>query len=50
MATAEKMILSKFQKEFRTEEDCESYLAAQRWANVFNCPKCNHDQSDTFPF
>lgn len=42
MAKAESMSLTRFQKEFGTEENCASYLAHKRWKDGFSCAKCNH--------
>jgi transposase-like protein len=34
--------LRQFQAEFATEEACQRYLAACRWPEGFNCPRCGH--------
>jgi hypothetical protein len=44
MARADEMSLIKFQKEFKTEEDCVSYLSSQKWKNGFQCPKCKYEK------
>lgn len=44
MARADEMSLIKFQKEFKTEEDCVSYLSSQKWKNGFQCPKCRYEK------
>jgi transposase-like protein len=44
MAKADEMSLIKFQKEFKTEEDCVSYLSSQKWKDGFQCPKCKHEK------
>jgi transposase-like protein len=44
MAKADKMSLIRFQREFNSEEICESYLLNKRWPNGFRCPHCEHDQ------
>ena len=36
--------LMEFERWFRTEESCRSYLANLRWPNKFCCPRCKHDQ------
>ncbi len=33
-----------FLVQFRTEDDCWSYLFEMRWLNGFLCPKCNSDK------
>jgi transposase-like protein len=32
-----------FQQQFKSDEDCERYLAKLRWPNGFRCPNCGHD-------
>ena len=39
-----KMNLLQFQKEFRTEEDCQHWLFSTRWPQGFQCPRCNQGE------
>lgn len=39
------MNLTKFEKEFRTEEQCREYLFKLRWQNGYLCPRCQCDKS-----
>jgi transposase-like protein len=35
-------LLDTLDNTFQTEEDCEKFLMKNRWANGFNCPRCDH--------
>lgn len=35
----------KFNKAFKTEDDCKSYLYALKWQNGYQCRKCGHNLS-----
>ena len=37
--------LFEFQELFKTEEDCQLYLAAIKWKEGFICKKCKHTHS-----
>lgn len=39
------MTAIEFQDSFRTEEDCQRYLAKLRWPKGFICPNCEHDDA-----
>jgi len=35
----------KFNQQFKTEEDCYSYIASIKWENGYQCRKCGNDKS-----
>jgi transposase-like protein len=37
--------LREFQRQFATEDACQQYLAACRWAAGFRCPRCAHQRA-----
>lgn len=39
------MTLLDFERWFRTEEACQSYLIKLRWPKGFRCPRCGHGQA-----
>lgn len=43
------MPLSEFLNQFGVEGRCREYMAAQRWQDVFVCPKCGHKHSCRLP-
>jgi hypothetical protein len=38
----ESLSLFEFQQRFATDKQCLAYLAAEKWKNGYNCPKCGH--------
>ena len=37
--------LREFQRRFASEEACQQYLAASRWPDGFQCPRCGHGRA-----
>ncbi len=37
--------MREFQRQFATEEACQTYLAACRWPDGFACPRCGHTRA-----
>jgi transposase-like protein len=42
-ATMDGFLLDDFPFSCTTESECEDYLIRLRWADGFNCPRCDHD-------
>jgi transposase-like protein len=44
MAKQDIMTFAKFQEKFDSEKACHDHLFQLKWANGFNCPRCNHNE------